>query len=165
LDQPNAPKTGGAFEDIKNMKNLMASLGADTQGADDMNSLVKNLARYEASRATQAGLGGTDAARELAHNGSPNITLDNAALKGIVTQSLATEKALAAYANIQSRITDPNKLIENETTFRSIPHLIEGYEFGLARNATEAQQFLNKHGLTKQEMAEVRRKIKAFESQ
>src|ERR1700747_1461426 len=72
LDSPAAPNTGAGFQRVQGLKNLMSTLGIDTQGATDANSLVKNLARYEAARATQAGLGGTDAARELAHNRSPH---------------------------------------------------------------------------------------------
>lgn len=164
LDNPNAPSTGGLFETKKGIKNFLAGVGIDTGAADDANTLVKNLARYEASRATQAGLGGTDAARELAHTGSPNVALDNAALKGIVTQSLATEKALATYANIQTRTKDAGQLAKNEADFRNIPHLIQGYEYGLARNDAESKEFLEKHGLTKAEMAQTRKLIKEFES-
>lgn len=164
LDNPNAPNTGALMDWKKNVKNVLASAGIDTQGADDINSLVKNLSRYEAARATQAGLGGTDAARELAHNGSPNVSIDKSALKGIITQSLATEKALAAYANIQAKTQDPNILARNEARFRNIPNLIQGYEYGLARNPQEAEEFLKKHGLTRAQMAETRRQIKAFEN-
>lgn len=147
----------------RDVRNLLSTAGIDTQGADDTNSLVKNLARYEASRATQAGLGGTDAARELAHNGSPNVSIDNAALKGIVTQSLATEKALSAYANIQAKSRDPAQMAKNEADFRSIPNLIQGYEYGLARNPREAEEFLQKHGLSRADMARTRAAIKEFE--
>ena len=164
LDSPAAPNTGAGFQRVQGLKNLMSTLGIDTQGATDANSLVKNLARYEASRATQAGLGGTDAARELAHNGSPNVNVDNTALKGIVTQSLATEKALAAYANIQTQTKDPDTLARNEAKFRSIPNLIQGYEYGLARTPKEADEFLQKHGLTRADMARTRALIKQFES-
>lgn len=164
LDNPGAPNTGALFETKKGIKNFLAGVGIDTGAADDANTLVKNLARYEASRATQAGLGGTDAARELAHTGSPNVSLDNAALKGIVTQSLATEKALAAYANIQAKTRDAGQLAKNEADFRSIPHLIEGYEYGLARNPQEAEEFLKKHGVTRAEMAASRKAIREFEA-
>lgn len=164
LDQAGAPNTGKGFETVKDLKNLMSAMGIDTQGASDANSLVKNLARYEAARATQAGLGGTDAARELAHNGSPNVSIDNTALKGIVTQSLATEKALATYANVQGKSKDPNALARNESDFRSIPRLIEGYEYGLARNPQEAEEFLKKHGISRSDMARTRQMIKEFES-
>jgi len=164
LDSPNAPNTGAFVDWKRNVKNFLSSAGIDTQGADDTNSLIKNLARYEASRATQAGLGGTDAARELAHNGSPNVSIDNAALKGIVTQSLATEKALSAYANIQTKTKDASALAKNEADFRSIPHLIQGYEYGLARNPQEAEEFLKKHGLSRAEMARTRQAIKEFEA-
>lgn len=163
LDSPGAPNTGALVEWKRNIKNLLSTAGIDTQGADDTNSLIKNLARYEASRATQAGLGGTDAARELAHNGSPNISIDNAALKGIVTQSLATEKALSAYANIQAKTRDAGQMARNEADFRSIPNLIQGYEYGLARNPREAEEFLQKHGLSRTDMARTRAAIREFE--
>jgi hypothetical protein len=93
------------------------------------------------------------------------VQIDKNALRGIITQSLATEKAMAAYANLQSKTTDPNKLMENEAAFRSIPNLIEGYEYGLARTAKEADEFLKKHGLTASQMAATRQKIKAVEGQ
>lgn len=164
LDKPDSINTGSGFEWKKGVRNLLASAGIDTGGADDANTLVKNLARYEASRATQAGLGGTDAARELAHNGSPNAALSTEALKGVVTQSLATEKALAAYANIQTKTKDAGQLAKNEADFRSIPNLIQAYEYGLARSDKESQEFLQKHGLTKTQMSEARKRIREFES-
>ena len=164
LDNPDAPNTGANFENKQYVKNFLAGAGIDTKGADDANTLAKNLARYEASRATQAGLGGTDAARELAHNGSPNVSLDKSALKGVITQSLATEKALSAYAGIQAKTKDPNALVKNEADFRSIPNLIEGYEYGLARNPQEANEFLQKHGINRADMAKTRAQIKEFES-
>lgn len=163
LDNADSPNTGVNFENKQYIKNFLAGAGVDTKGADDANTLAKNLARYEASRATQAGLGGTDAARELAHNGSPNVSLDKGALKGVITQSLATEKALAAYAGIQSKTKDPAALTKNEADFRSIPNLIQGYEYGLARNPKEAEEFLTKHGLDRAEMAKTRAQIKEFE--
>lgn len=163
LDSPEAPNTGAGFQRVQTLRNLMSTLGIDTKGATDANSLVKNLARYEASRATQAGLGGTDAARELAHNGSPNVSIDNNALKGIVTQSLATEKALSAYAAVQSKTKDAGTLAKNETDFRNIPNLVQGYEYGLARNPKEAEEFLAKHGVSHADMARTRQMIKEFE--
>lgn len=164
LDNPNGPDTGTGFENKKAILNFLSSAGIDTKGADDANTLMKNLARYEASRATQAGLGGTDAARELAHNGSPTVTLDNKALKGVVTQSLATEKALAAYAGTQSKTQDPAALAKNETDFRNIPNLIQGYEYGLARSPKEADEFLTKHGISREDMGKTRQMIKEFEA-
>lgn len=164
LDKPDAIGTGAGFAWKKAVRNVLASANIDTGGADDANTLVKNLARYEAARATQAGLGGTDAARELAHNGSPNASLSTEALKGVITQSLATEKALAAYAGVQGKTKDPDKLSRNEADFRNIPNLVQGYEYGLARNPKEAEEFLKKHGLTRADMAKTRSAIKEFES-
>lgn len=165
LEAGTASNAGATFDTRKYIKNFLAGVGIDTQGADDTNSLVKNLARYEASRATAAGLGHTDAARELAHTGSPNTAIDNKALLGIVKQSLATEKALAAYGNAQSKTSDPEVLAKNERTFRSIPNLIQGYEYGLSKSPQEADQFLSRHGLSKDDMKNTRTQIKAFEAQ
>lgn len=165
LESSESPDTGSGFERKKDLKNLMSSLGIDTQGADDMNTLTKNLARYEASRATQSGLGGTDAARELAHAGSPNTALDNKALLGVVRQSLATEKANAMYAGIQAKhANDPDAMTKNEADYRQIPHLIEAHEYGMMRNKGEADEFLHKHGLDAETMAKSRQAIKEFGS-
>lgn len=163
LDSPSID-TGAAFDKLRGLKNVMASIGIDTDAATDANSLVKNLARYEAARATQAGLGGTDAARELAHNGSPNTTVDKGALKGVIKQSLATEKAVAAYARIQAKTTDPAQMQKNESDFQSIPNAIIGYEYGMSKSPQEADAFLKKHGLTKEQMKQTRDAIKAFEA-
>lgn len=164
LESPSTPKTGGNFESIRSLKNLLSSVGVDTQGADDMNTLTKNLARYEAARATQAGLGGTDAARELAHKGSPSTQLDNKALLGIVRQSLASEKAIASYAKVQSKTADPESLIKNENDFRNIPHLIEAHEYGMMRNSDEAAKFRQEHNISPEQMAAARAAIKEFDN-
>jgi len=163
LDSKDAPNTGGLFGHVQSIKNYLSSAGVDTKGAEDMNTLTKNLARYEASRATAAGLGSTDAARELSHNGSPNVKLDNAALRDIVRQSLGTEKALSAYATVQSRTTDPQQMLKNESDFRSIPNVIVGYEYGLSKNAHEADAFLEKHHISSSDMKKIRAQIKEFE--
>jgi hypothetical protein len=164
LESPNAPKTGANFESFKNLKNTMSSLGIDTQGADDMNTLSKNLARYEAARATASGLGGTDAARELAHAGTPNVTLDNKAALSVVNQSLATEKALQSYAKIQSKTSDPQALLKNESDFRNIPHLIEAHEYGMSRSPAEADAYLKAHNISPDQMKQSRAAIKEFDS-
>jgi hypothetical protein len=162
LESPEAPNTGAGFDQKKQLKNALSNLGIDTAGADDMNTLTKNLARYEASRATAAGLGGTDAARELAHNGSPNTQLDNKALQGIVRQSLATEKVLAGYANVQSKTNDPQQQLKNETAFRSIPHPIETVEYMMSRNKAEADAYLKSHGLKHEDVAGSAAALKQF---
>jgi hypothetical protein len=162
--ESGGPATGGLLDLKKRFGNYAASAGMDSNWAENQNTLAKNLARYEASRATAAGLGGTDAARDLSHNGSPNTSLDKGALVGVIRQSLATEKALAAYANLQSKTQDPNVLLKNESDFRSIPHLIQGYEYSLAKTPAEADAFLQKHGLSKQDMAETRKRIKEIET-
>lgn len=164
LESPASPKTGANFESIKSLKNTLSSLGVDTQGADDMNTLAKNLARFEAARATASGLGGTDAARELAHAGSPNTQIDNKAALGIVKQSLAAERALASYAKVQSKTNDPQILLKNESDFRNIPHLIEAHEYGMSRNKDEADAYLHSHGISKEQMKASREAIKEFDS-
>lgn len=162
LESSESPNTGAGFERVKSFKNSLSSLGIDTAGANDMNTLTKNLARYEASRATAAGLGGTDAARELAHSGSPNTQLDNKALRGIVRQSLATEKVLAGYANVQSKTNDPQQQLQNETAFRAIPHPIETAEFMLSRSPEEAEGYLKEHGLKHADVAKSAAMLKQF---
>jgi hypothetical protein len=154
------------FNKLRGLSNLFSSAGIDTSSATDANTLVKNLARYEAARATQAGLGGTDAARELAHTGSPNTAIDNNALLGIVQQSLATEKAISAYAGVQAKnANNPATQQASEAAFRNIPNLIEGYQYGLAKSPQEAERFLKEFGMTKDQMTATRRAIKQFENQ
>jgi hypothetical protein len=103
-------------------------------------------------------------ARELAHNGSPNVTLDNKAALGIVNQSLATEKALASYAKVQSKTNDPQTLLKNESDFRNIPNLIEAHEYGMSRNPDEANAYLKSHGISAEQMKSSRAAIKEFDS-
>jgi hypothetical protein len=162
LESGQSPDTGTGFEQKKYLKNAMSSLGIDTQGADDMNSLAKNLARYEASRATASGLGGTDAARELAHNGSPNTQLDNKALLGIVRQSLASEKVLSGLAAVQSKTNDPQQQLQNETAFRQIPHPIETVEYMMSRDKQEAEKYLQEKGLSHKDVAASAAALKQF---
>lgn len=164
LQQPGSINTGVGFDNKRTIMNLLAAQGFDTKGADDMNTLVKNLARYEAARATAAGLGHTDAARDLAHNGSPQTAIDNSALLGITRQSLATEKAIAAYANKQSGTADPNQMLQNEKDFRNIPRLIQGYEYGMSRNPQEAEDFLRRNNIDRKDMKATRQLIQQFES-
>jgi hypothetical protein len=162
LESGQSPDTGSGFEQKKYLKNAMSSLGIDTQGADDMNSLAKNLARYEASRATASGLGGTDAARELAHNGSPNTQLDNKALLGIVRQSLASEKVLSGLATVQSKTNDPQQQLQNEAAFRQIPHPIETVEYMMSRDKQEAEKYLQEKGLSHKDVAASAAALKQF---
>jgi len=164
LESPDSPKTGTNFDAIKSLKNTMSSLGMDTKGADDMNTLAKNLARFEAARAVSSGLGGTDAARELSHAGTANVSLDNKALLGIIKQSLASEKAVQSYAKVQSKTNDPQMLLKNETDFRNIPHMIEAHEYGMSRNQDEANSYLQSHAISPQQMKSSRDAIKEFDS-
>jgi hypothetical protein len=152
--------TGGGFEAITKMKNALSGIAGFDNAGTDANSLVKNLARYQASRATSVGLGNTDAARELAEKGSPNTKINKDALKGIVTQSLAVEQALLGFAKIQTASNDPQQLIANEREFRSTPHLIQAYEYGLARTPEEAEEFLKHHNLDADDIGKSRAKLK-----
>jgi hypothetical protein len=162
VESGESPDTGTSFESKRAISNLLSSAGFDSKASDNMNTLSKNLARYEASRATAVGLGGTDAARELAHSGSPNTQLDNKALKGIIRQSLATEKILAGYANIQSKTNDPQQQLQNEVALRSILHPIETMEYTMSRNKGEAEEYLNSHGLTHADIAKSVAQMKQF---
>jgi hypothetical protein len=152
--------TGGGFEAITKMKNALSGIAGFDNAGTDANSLVKNLARYQASRATSAGLGNTDAARELAEKGSPNTKINKGALKGIVTQSLAVEQALLGFAKIQTTSNDPQQLIANEREFRSTPHLIQAYEYGLARTPEDAEEFLHHHKLDAADIGKSRARLK-----
>jgi hypothetical protein len=152
--------TGSQFTWDKGFKNQLASLGVHADAITDTNSLVKNLARYEAARATAAGLGGTDAARELAHSGSPNTQIDSKALKGIIEQSMASEMALNGYTKAQTGQNDPQALLKNEAEFRSIPHVIEAYQYGLSRSPKEADEFLKEQGLSKATVAASRKRLR-----
>jgi hypothetical protein len=165
LESGQSPETGTGFENKKAIANFLSSAGFDTSSADSMNTLAKNLARYEASRATASGLGGTDAARELAHNGSPNTQLDNKALLGIVRQSLASEQVLSHYANVQSKTNDPQKQLQNEAAFRAIPHPIETTEYMMSRNKGEAEEYLHRHGLNHEDIAKSAAALKQFGEQ
>jgi hypothetical protein len=165
LESGQSPDTGSGFENKKAIANFLSSVGIDSSSADNMNTLAKNLARYEASRATASGLGGTDAARELAHNGSPNTQLDNRALLGIVRQSLASEKVLSGYADVQSKTNDPQKQLQNEAAFRAIPHPIETTEYMMSRNKAEAEQYLAEHGLKHSDIAQSAAALQQFGSQ
>jgi hypothetical protein len=164
LESPNAPRTGENYESVKKLKNTLAQLGVDPGSTEDMNTLTKNLARFEAQRATAAGLGNTDAARELAHAGSPSTQLDNKALLGIVRQSLASEQALASYANVQSKTKDVDGQIKNENDFRNISNHIEAREYGMMRNKDEAEKYRKAHGLSVNDLIKARAAIKDFDS-
>ena len=162
LESSGTPATGKTFALNTDVRNALSSLGIDTSGATTSNELVKNLARYEASRATQVGLGGTDAARELAHFGSPNVNVDNRALLDITKQSLATEQAIAAYAKLQSSTQDPAQLQANEAKFRSIPNLIETYQYMQSKSPAEAERFLSLHGLSHKDVVTSASQLKAM---
>jgi hypothetical protein len=162
VESGQSPDTGTGFENKRAIANFLSSAGFDTKTSDNMNTLSKNLARYEASRATAIGLGGTDAARELAHSGSPNTQLDNKALQGILRQSLATEKILAGYANVQSKTNDPQQQIQNEVGLRAIPHPIETMEYTMSKNKDEAEAYLKEHGLTHADIAKSSAAMKQF---
>ena len=78
--------TGTEFSGFRALKNALAGVGIKTEGATNANELVKNLARYEATRAN--GVGNTDAARSLFETGSPNTKVDAEAAKNIITQAM-----------------------------------------------------------------------------
>lgn len=152
--------TGAQFGKFNEFRNALAGLGIVTDETTDANSLVKNLARYEATRASGAGLGHTDAARELNEKGSPNTKIDSKALKGIVSQSMATELAVQGYAKVQTGVTDPQQMARIENEFRNIPNLIEAYQYGLSRTPQEADEFLKEHGVSKAEISKARQKLR-----
>lgn len=149
---------GGVFSLTKELKNTLAGIGFDTESATNANELVKNLARYEATRAN--GVGNTDAARNLVSTGSPSTIVDSQAAKNIITQSMANEMAIKGYANKVGPVGSPQEGMQKEQEFRNTPNLIEGYEYGLMRSPEEADQFSKRYGLTKQQIAETRAKMR-----
>ena len=70
-----------------------------------------------------------------------------------------------AYANKQQSTQDPTKLQANETAFRKIPNVIEGYEYRMARSPQEADSMLARHGLSHASIVNTLQKMKQFESQ
>lgn len=143
--------TGGAFSGFRDMKNLASSFGMDTSGAQNMSELTKNLARYEAARA--ASIGNTDAARALTAESGPNTKFDTGAAKNVVLQSLANERALQAIANLYQSSPNPQIAAQREQAFRSVPHLFQTYELGLMRNKKEADEFMERYGISGPELA------------
>jgi hypothetical protein len=150
--------TGSEFSLFKELKNALAGVGIDTQSATNANELVKNMARYEATRANT--VGNTDASRSLVAMGSPNTAIDAQAAKNIVTQSMANEMAIKGYAQNVGRAANVQEGMSKEGAFRSIPNLVEGYEYGLMRSPQEADQFLKRYGLTKQQVAATRAQMR-----
>jgi hypothetical protein len=151
--------TGGGFGALKDLKNALAGAGFDTSGAADANELAKNLARYEAQRANLAG--NTDAARSLVELGSPNTKIDATALRHIITQSMANEAAIQGYTKaVGAHGNDPNAAITAESRFRAVPNLIQAYEYGMMRSKSEADEFLQRHNLTKSQIAASRAQLR-----
>lgn len=150
--------TGTEFSLFKDLKNALAGVGIDTQGATDANELVKNLARYEGTRAS--GVGNTDAARSLFETGSPNTKVDAQAAKNIVTQAMGNEMAIQGYAKSVGAAKTPQEALQKEQSFRSTPNLIEGYEYSLMRSPEEAEQFMKRYGLTRQQLQGIRAQMK-----
>lgn len=152
--------TGTAFSGFAQLKNFAASLGIDTSSAQNASELMKNIARFEASRA-QA-VGNTDASRSLFAAASPDYKYDPAAVKAVSQQALANEKIIQAYGKIYQSSQDPNVVGSLEQQFRSVPHLLEVYEFGQMRNQAEADAFLKRYGLTKDDIAKGSQQLKSM---
>lgn len=143
--------TGTAFPQFKDMKNLVASMGVDTKGAQNASELAKNLARYEAARA--GSVGDTDAARSLYEAGAPNTKMDAAAVKAVVLQSLGIERMIQGYAKVVGGAPNAHAALQAEQQFRSIPHLVQAYELGFMRNPAEANEFFKRYGISGKEIA------------
>ena len=130
----------------------------DTSSATDANELAKNLARYEAARA--GSVGNTDAARSLYEAGAPNTHVDAQAAKNIITQSLGTEMAIQGYAKVVGSAPDPQAAQQREQAYRSIPNLVQAYEYSFMRSPQEADAFLKQYGLNKQQIAAARAQLR-----
>ena len=68
--------------------------------------------------------------------------------------------AIQGYAKSVGSQTDPQAAIARESAFRSVPKLIEGYEYSLMRSPEEAESFIKRYGLTKQEIAKTRAQMR-----
>ena len=152
--------TGSNFSMQTDLKNLLSSMGVDTAGAQNSNELIKNLARFEAIRA--GGVGNTDAARNLFATGSPNTHVDPAAAMAVIRQSIGNEMAIQGYAKVVGSQTDPQAAMQAEQQFRGIPHLIQAYEFSTMKSPKDAEEFLKRYDVTKQEIASAREKLRAL---
>ena len=167
LNKPDAPNAGGEWMTTakRSVLNSLSGLGIQTDSAADLNTLVKNLAQAEISRASATGMNQSDMARDLNAAASGHITIDNTSLKRILRQAMATETMVRDFGNLQQSASgDPKKLADNETKLRNIPKAILGYEMSLAKNDQEAQQILADHHMTHGEMAKIRQQIKEFQS-
>lgn len=143
--------TGTAFSGFKDIKNLVASMGVDWQGAQNSSELVKNMARYEAARA--AAVGDTDASRALVEAGSPNFKMDAKAVKAVVLQSLANERIIQSYGKLMESSSNPQVAMQKEQQFRSIPHLLQMFELGEMRNKAEVDDFMKRYDITPEELS------------
>ena len=121
-------------------------------------SLSRIWLDYEATRANT--VGNTDASRSLVAMGSPNTAIDAQAAKNIVTQSMANEMAIQGYAKTTGTAANPQQGMAKESSFRSIPNLVEGYEYSLMRSPEEAEQFIKRYGLTKQQIQATRAQMR-----
>lgn len=143
--------TGTAFSGFKDLKNLAASIGLDTTGAQNASELVKNMARYEAARASA--VGDTDASRALVEAGSPNFKMDANAVKSVVLQSIGNERIIQSYANLMQSAPTPQVAMQREQQFRSIPHLLQMLELGELHSKPEVDEFLKRYDLSGKELA------------
>lgn len=143
--------TGTAFSGFKDLKNLAASIGLDTTGAQNASELVKNMARYEAARASA--VGDTDASRALVEAGSPNFKMDANAVKSVVLQSIGNERIIQSYANLMQSAPNPQVAMQREQQFRSIPHLLQMLELGELHSKPEVDEFLQRYDLSGKELA------------
>lgn len=146
--------TGGAFSGFKDLKNLAASMGIDTTSADNASELVKNMARYEAARA--GAVGNTDASRALVAEGSPNFKMDAKAVKSVVEQSIANEQIIQSYGNLMESAPNPQIGMQREQQLRSIPHLLQMFELGNMKSASQVDEFLKRYDLSGSELAKSR---------
>lgn len=150
--------TGTAFPAMKDFRNTLASMGVDTEGAQNASELAKNLSRYEAARA--GSVGDTDAARALYEAGAPNTKMDAAAVRAVILQSLGVERMIQGYAKVVGSQPDPQKAMEAERAFRAVPNLVQTYEAGFMRSPEEAQEFLKRYGLSGKQVAQSAQKLK-----
>lgn len=139
------------------IRNTLAGVfGGDVATAADGNMLAKQLAVAALGRANQFGAGGTDAGRDLSVHASPNVTGDAKSLPKLINQALGLEQFNVGTANAKNKAGSPQAQQAVESKLRSIPHGVEAFEYGNARNPAEADDILRRYGMSKSDMAAAR---------
>lgn len=159
LQQPGL-WTGAAFNKFATLKNLVAPLGIDTTNATNANELMKNIARYASTAATN--VGDTDAARSLQEVGLPHTTMNKQAVEDVAQQSLASITANMYLANLQASAPGWQQARDRTVAFRQIPNLVATIELKQVYKTggpTAANEFLKRNNFSGAQLRESTQKL------